>query len=163
MKWVAINQLRLRKPLVILTIQPKKYLKWTAEFQHNGNKLHILINYEVICHTLQSINKFYFANAGIETGTWVTKIQITWVKTNPLGFREPLKIQTIQPIKYLKWANELGYNGHMLHILMNYKVIRHTLTYWEIIISMIIPIHITYSLIYSSLETADVRRYWQLR
>ena len=70
------------------------------------------------------------------------------------GIREPLEIQTIQHEKYLKWTNELGYDGHMLHILMDYKVIRHTLTYGEIILSMIINIHITYSPTYSSLETA---------
>ena len=31
--------------------------------------------------------------------------------------REPLEIQTIQPKKYLKLTNELGYNGNMLPIL----------------------------------------------
>ena len=33
----------------------------------------------------------------------------------------------------------------MLPILISYKIIHHTLTYWEIILSMIILIHITYS------------------
>ena len=59
--------------------------------------------------------------------------------------REPLETQTIQPKKYLKLINELGYNGHMLPILINFKVIHHTLGYREIILSMIILIHITYS------------------
>ena len=37
----------------------------------------------------------------------------------------------------------------MLPIVIKYTVIRRTLTYWEIILSLIIPIHITYSPIYS--------------
>ena len=45
--------------------------------------------------------------------------------------------------------------GHMLPILINYKVIHHTLTYWEIILSMIIPEHITYSPTCLSVETDD--------
>ena len=43
--------------------------------------------------------------------------------------REPLQIQTIQDKKYLKQTDELEYNGHILPIQINYKVIRHTLTY----------------------------------
>ena len=35
----------------------------------------------------------------------------------------------MQPKKYLKYTNEFGYAGHMLPILVNYKVIQHTLTY----------------------------------
>ena len=42
----------------------------------------------------------------------------------------------------------------------NYKVIHHTLTYREIIISMIILICITYSPTYESAETDDMHRYW---
>ena len=30
-------------------------------------------------------------------------------------------MQTIQPKKYLKLTNELGYDGHMLSILINYS------------------------------------------
>ena len=45
----------------------------------------------------------------------------------------------------MKYANEFVCAGHMLPILTNYKVIYHTLTYRGIILSMIIPIHITYS------------------
>ena len=92
------------------------------------------------------INIFYFANGGMETGTWVTKIQFTWVKTNyQIRLREPLEIQTIRPKNYLKWTNELGDDGHLIPIHIKCKVIRHTLTYWEIIQSIIIPIHITCS------------------
>ena len=72
------------------------------------------------------MNTFYFANEGIETGTRVTKIQIIWVKINQNWLREPLEIQTIQPKKYLKWTNELEKGGHLLPILINYKVIRDT-------------------------------------
>ena len=50
-------------------------------------------------------------------------------KKSNIRSREPLEIQTIRPNKYLKWTNELEYNGHILPILINYKVIRHTLTY----------------------------------
>ena len=46
-----------------------------------------------------------------------------------IRLREPLEIQTIQAKKYLKLTNELGYDGHMLPILINYNVIHHTLTY----------------------------------
>ena len=45
----------------------------------------------------------------------------------------------------MKYTNELGYACNMLPILINQKVIHHTLTYCRIILSMIIPIHITYS------------------
>ena len=47
----------------------------------------------------------------------------------------------------------------MLPILINYKVIHHTLTYREIILSMIIFILITYSPTYLSAETDDMHRY----
>ena len=60
---------------------------------------------------------------------------------------------------YLTYTNELGYDGHMLPILINYKVIRHTLTYWEIILSMIIPKHIAHSPTYLTVETDDKHRY----
>ena len=56
----------------------------------------------------QSINQFYFANDGKETGTWVTKIQIMWVKINQIRLINPLEIQTVQHKEYLKWTNELG-------------------------------------------------------
>ena len=68
-------------------------------------------------------------------------------------------IQTTQPKNYLKYTNVFGYAGHMLPILINYKVIHHTLTYSGIILSMIIPIHITYSPTYPSVETDDMHRY----
>ena len=58
----------------------------------------------------------------LETETWVTKIQITWVKINQIRLREPLEIRTIRPKKYWKWTNELGYDGHMPPILINYNV-----------------------------------------
>ena len=47
-KWVTINQIRLRQSLDIHTIQHKKYLKWTTEFEYDGLKLPILITYKVI-------------------------------------------------------------------------------------------------------------------
>ena len=34
-----------------------------------------------------------------------------------------------QPKKYMKYAKEFEYAGHMLPILINYMVIHHTLTY----------------------------------
>ena len=51
----------------------------------------------------------------------------------------------------------------MLPILINYKVIHYTLTYWEIIISMIIPKHIAYSPTCLTVETDDKHRYWQFQ
>ena len=75
----------------------------------------------------------------------MTKIKITGAEINKIRLREPLEIHTIQSKKCLKLTNELGYDGHMLPILINYKVSHHTLTYCEIITSVIIPIHITYS------------------
>ena len=42
----------------------------------------------------------------------------------------------MQPEKYLKYSNELGYAGHMLPILISYKVIHHILTYKWIILSI---------------------------
>ena len=88
---------------------------------------------------------------------------ITWAKINQIRLREPLEIQTIQPKKYMKYAKEFGYAGHMLvlPILNNYMLIHHTLTYWGIILSMINPVHITYSPTYPSVETHDMHRYWQ--
>ena len=59
----------------------------------------------------------------------------------------------------MKYAKEFGYAGHMLPILINYMIIHHTLTYWGIILSMINPIHITYSPTYPSVETGDMHRY----
>ena len=50
-------------------------------------------------------------------------------------------------------------DGHMLRILSNYKVIRHTLTNWNEILPMITPIHITYSPTYPSVETDDMHHY----
>ena len=49
----------------------------------------------------------------------------------------------------------------MLPVLINYKVIHHTLTYWEIILSMIIPKHIAHSTTCLKVETDDKHRYWQ--
>ena len=92
-----------------------------------------LVNYIQLIN--RSINQFYFANECIETGTWVTRRQITWVKINQIRLREPFEIQTIQPKKYLKWTDDFGYKVHMQPMLMNHKVILHTLTYWEIILS----------------------------
>ena len=53
---------------------------------------------------LIKINKqqFYLANEGIEIGTLVTTVQITWAKINRIKLREPLEIQTIHPKKSLK-------------------------------------------------------------
>ena len=59
----------------------------------------------------------------------------------------------------MKYAEEFGYAGYMLPILINYKVIHHTLTYSGIILSMIIPVHLTYCTTYSSVETHDMHRY----
>ena len=86
---------------------------------------------------------------------------ITWAKINQIRLWEPLETQTIQPIKYIKYAKEFGYAGHMLPILINYMVIHHTLTYWGIILSMMNAIHITYSPTYPSVKTGDMHRYWQ--
>ena len=44
---------------------------------------------------------------------------ITRAKINKIRLREPLKIQTIQPKKYMKFAKEFGYAGHMPPILIN--------------------------------------------
>ena len=75
------------------------------------------------------MNKFYFANEGMKTGTRVTKIQITRVTINRIRLREPLEVQTIQHQNYLKWTYEFRYDGQILPMLINYKVIHHTLTY----------------------------------
>ena len=50
--WAKINQIRLREPLDIQTVQPKKYMKYAKEFGYAGQMLPILINYMVIHHTL---------------------------------------------------------------------------------------------------------------
>ena len=47
-----INQIRLREPLEIQTIQPKMYMKYAKEFGYVGQMQPILINYMVIHHTL---------------------------------------------------------------------------------------------------------------
>ena len=52
-----------------------------------------------------------------------------------------------------------GYNGHRLPILINYKVIHHTLTYREIILSMIISKHTAYSPTCLTVGTDDKHRY----
>ena len=80
-------------------------------------------------------------------------------KINQIRLREPLEIQTIQPEKYLKYSNQFGYAGHILPILISYKVVHHTLTYRRILLSMITPIHTTYSPTYPSVETDDMHRY----
>ena len=49
---------------------------------------------------------------------------------NQIRLREPLKVQTIQPNKYMKYAKEFGYAAHMLPILINYMVIHHQLGWW---------------------------------
>ena len=36
-----------------------------------------------------------------------------------MRLREIFEIQTIQPKKYMKYAKEFGYTGHMLPILIN--------------------------------------------
>ena len=78
-------------------------------------------------------------------------------KINQIRLRELLEIQTIQPEKYLKFSDEFGYAGHILPILISYKVIHHTLTYSGITLS----IQITYSPTYPSVETDDMHCYWR--
>ena len=75
------------------------------------------------------------------------KNKITWAKINQIRLWEPLEIQSK---KHMKYAKEFGYAGEMLPILINYMGIHHTLTYWGIILSIINPIHITYSCTYPS-------------
>ena len=82
---------------------------------------------------------------------------ITWAKINQIRLWETLETQTVQPKKYIKYAKEFGYAGKILPILINYMVIHHTLTYCGIILSMINPIHITYSPTYPSVETGDMQ------
>ena len=89
------------------------------------------------------------------------KNMITWAKINQIILWEPLEIETIQPKRDVKYAKEFGYTGQMLPILIYYMIIHHTLTYWRIILSMINPIHITYSHTYPSVETGDMHHYWQ--
>ena len=62
-------------------------------------------------------------------GHGLQKYKITYTKINQIRLREPIEIQTIHHKKYLKLTNELGYDRHMLPMLINYKVIHHTLTY----------------------------------
>ena len=50
LKQSYLNQIWLREPLEILTIQPTKYLKWTTEFEYNGHELLIHINYSQSSH-----------------------------------------------------------------------------------------------------------------
>ena len=50
--WANINQIRLREPLDIQTIQPKNDMKYATESGYAGHMLPILINYMVIHHTL---------------------------------------------------------------------------------------------------------------
>ena len=104
-------------------------------------------------HSVKSVNKkdIYFANDGIK----LQGQNINYMSSiNQIKIREPLEIQSTQRKKYLKWTNELEYNGHMIPILINYKVIHHTLTYRKLILPMIIPIHITYTSTYSSVAEA---------
>ena len=54
---------------------------------------------------------------------------ITLAKINQIRLGEPLEIETIQPNKDMKYVKEFGYAVHMLPILINYKIIHHTLTY----------------------------------
>ena len=86
---------------------------------------------------------------------------ITWAKINQIRSWEPLEIETIQSKKDMKYSKEFGYAGHMLPLLIYYMIIHQTLTYWGIILSMINPIHTTYSPTYPSVETGDMHRYWQ--
>ena len=53
----------------------------------------------------------------------------------------------------------------MSYVYALITVNHHSLTYWEIILSMIIPIQITYSPTYTSVQSADIHRYsqWQWR
>ena len=62
-------------------------------------------------------------------GHELQKYKIICAKISQIRLREPLEIQTIQPEKYMKYAKEFGYAGHILPILISYKVIHHTLTY----------------------------------
>ena len=43
--------------------------------------------------------------------------------------KEQLETQTLHPKKYLKWTNVRVRWSYAIPILINYKVIRHTLTY----------------------------------
>ena len=47
-----MNQIRLREPLEIKTIKPKKYMEYAKEFGYASHMLPILINYMVIHHTM---------------------------------------------------------------------------------------------------------------
>ena len=78
-------------------------------------------------------------------------------KINQITLKIPLQIQTIQPKKYLQRINEVqSGDGHLLPILINYKV-AHTLTFRKIILPMIIPMNITYSPTYPSVESDGMR------
>ena len=50
--WAKINQIRLREPFEIQTIQPEKYSKYYNEFGYAGHMLPTLISHKVIHHTL---------------------------------------------------------------------------------------------------------------
>ena len=75
-------------------------------------------------------------------------MQITCANINQIRLREPLEIQTIHPKKYLKLTNELGYDGHMLPILINYKVVCYTaLPGWNGYDGHMLPILINYKVV----------------
>ena len=105
-KWYLFNVYTFCKSLCVIN-------EWSPYGLH-GDPIYILYLYDhmwlvgVLHKINKSINQFYFANEGIETGTWVTAAQITWVKINQIRLREPLEIQTIHPKKYLTQTNELG-------------------------------------------------------
>ena len=58
-----------------------------------------------------------FRQRGHRDGDMSYKNIITRAKIKQIRLREPLEIQTIQPKKYMKYAKEFGYAGHMLPIL----------------------------------------------
>ena len=107
------------------------------------------------------MNKFYFTNErGHRQGHKLQKIQMKWVSLNQIRLKEPMEIQTIQPIKYLKWTTEFEYNGHEQLMLINYSHSSHI---------EILKYNCTYAYSYthnifshlSTVETADVHHYWQ--
>ena len=120
--------------------------------------------FSVVTQFWQFIKKKYiyilFRQRGHRDSDMSYKNIITRAKINQIRLWEPLEIETLQPKKDMKYAKEFGYAGHMLPILINYIVIHHTWTYWGIILSMINPIHTTYSPIYPSVETDNMHRYW---
>ena len=77
-----------------------------------------------------ALNKYIlFRQRGHRDSDMSYKNIITRAKINQIRLGEPLKIQTIRPTKYLKYAEEFGYAGQMLPIPINYMGIHHTLTY----------------------------------